>query len=200
MRTVAAFGAGLTLVALVTAGPTAQTPAQPPPDQAGQEPAVPLLVSSPLPPATLLEGFRAPLGAVVTVGRERLGEVHGISVDVQDIRDSNGGGARGVEVEVVAKRVAVSYLDVDELPLLLRGIDQLLAVTGNPTQLRTFEVHYATKGELEVVASSSRNSGVTFAVEAGRLAKARRNDLTAGELSQFRTLIEAASQKLATLR
>src|SRR6185437_11362754 len=122
MRTVAAFGGGLTLFALVTAGLTAQTPAQPPVDPAGQEPAAPLLVSAALPPATLLEGFRAPLGAVVTVGRERLGQVHGISVEVQDIRDSTGGGARGAVVDVGSKR-AVSYLDIDELPLLIRGID-----------------------------------------------------------------------------
>jgi len=40
---------------------------------------------------------------------------------------------------------------------------------------------------------------VVFSDEAGRLAKARHEGLTAGDLQQLRTLIEAASQKLATI-
>jgi hypothetical protein len=78
-------------------------------------------------------------------------------------------------------------------------MDRMINVTENPTQFRNFEMHYATKGELELVASSSRNRGVVFSVEVGRLAKLRREHLTGGELQQLRTLIEAASQKLATL-
>jgi hypothetical protein len=38
-----------------------------------------------------------------------------------------------------------------------------------------------------------------FSVEVGRLAKARKEGLTAGELQQLRTLIEAASQRIATV-
>jgi hypothetical protein len=60
-------------------------------------------------------------------------------------------------------------------------------------------MHYATKGELEVTASSSHNRGVVFSVEVGRLAKARKEGLTAGELQQLRTLIEAASHRIATI-
>src|SRR5689334_8845889 len=124
MRTIAAFGVGVAVMALVAAGLRAQAPAQNPDEQARAEAAVPLLVTSPLPPATLLEGFRAPFGAVVTVGRERLGSVRGVTVDVEDIHDSSGGGARGVVVGVPDGRPAVSYLDADELPMLIRGIDQ----------------------------------------------------------------------------
>src|SRR5205823_14417679 len=47
----------------------------------------PLIVGPPLPPATLIEGFRAPLGSVVTVGYEVVGEVAGISVDPRELRD-----------------------------------------------------------------------------------------------------------------
>src|SRR5579859_5366590 len=54
----------------------------------------------PLPPATLLEGFRAPIGAVVTIGHETLGEVRGVSVEIRELRDSAGGRVRGAVVEV----------------------------------------------------------------------------------------------------
>jgi len=164
-------------------------------------PQAPMLVGPPLPPATHIEGFRAPIGAVVTVGYEVLGEVAGISVDARELRDTTGGRVRGVVTEVTEEKAAPqqSYIDVDELPDLNRGMDRLLNVTDNPTQFRNFEMHYATKGEMELVASSSRNRGVVFSVEVGRLVKARRERLTAGELHQLRTLIEAASQKLATM-
>jgi hypothetical protein len=186
----------LAALAAFAAPAAAQTDARPFID--GQ---TPMLMGPPLPPATLLEGFRAPIGAVVTIGHEILGEVKGMSVGVRELRDSTGGRVRGAVVEVTPEKGAtqLSYIDIDELPLLLRGLDQLLAVTTNPTQFRNFEMHYATKGELEVAASSSRNRGVVFSVEAGRPLKARRDALTAGELQELRVLIEAASQKLATM-
>jgi hypothetical protein len=161
----------------------------------------PLIVAPPLPPATQLEGFHAPIGAVVTVGHEVLGNVRGISVEVRELRDSTGGRARGLTIEIATDNAAPhwSYIDLDEVPQLLRGIDQLLPLTSNPTQFSNFEMHYATKGELEVTASSSPNRGVVFSVEVGRLAKARKEGLTAGELQQLRTLIEAAAQRIATM-
>jgi hypothetical protein len=198
---------GLAALAGVSAPAAAQTEQRPFMTVQG-----PMLVSPPLPPATLMEGFRAPVGALVTVGHEVIGEVAEISVDARELRDSTGGLVRGVVVEVTAEEKAPqqsaarqsasqqSYIDVDELPDLLRGIDQLLSVTWNPTQFRNFEMYYATKGDLELTASSSRNRGVVYSVQVGRLSKARREGLTAGELKEIRTLIEAASQRLATLR
>jgi hypothetical protein len=160
-----------------------------------------MVLGPPLPPATLLEGFRAPIGAVVTVGHEVLGDVRGVSVEIRELRDSTGGRVRGLVINVNPDKGSLQWSDIDEdeVPLLLKGIDQLLPITGNPTQFGNFEMRYATKGELEVTASSSRNRGVVFSVEAGRFGKARRDGLTAGEMQQLRTLIEAASQKLATM-
>jgi hypothetical protein len=161
----------------------------------------PLILGPPPPPATQIEGFRATTGSVVTVGYETLGEVVGISVDAREMLASTGERVRGVVVQISGDKGASdqSYVDVDELPDLIRGMDRMINVTENPTQFRNFEMHYATKGELELVASSSRNRGVVFSVEVGRLTKIRREHLTGGELQQLRTLIEAASQKLATL-
>ena len=161
---------------------------------------VPMLMVPPPEPATLLEGFRAPIGAIVTIGHEVLGEVSAIAVEVADIRDSTGGHVRGLVVRVNSEKGAQSSdIDLDEVPLLLRAIDQMVPMSSNPTQFNSFEMHYATKGELQITASSSRNRGVVFSVEAGRIAKARREGLTAGDVQQLRMLIEAASQKLATM-
>jgi len=189
------------VIGCLAGGMAAAAPAAAQADARHVMPAGPMFIAQPPPPATKIEGFQAPIGAVVTVGYEVLGEVAGISVDARELRDSTGGRIRGVVVEVAEEKAAPqqSYIDVDELPDLIHGMDRLLNVTDNPTQFRNFEMHYATKGELELIASSSHNRGVVFSVEVGRLMKARRERLTAGELQQLRTLIEAASQRLLTM-
>jgi len=81
----------------------------------------------------------------------------------------------------------------------MRGFDALLAITVNPNgEFRNFDMRYATRGELVLTASSTRQRGVVYGVEAGRALRARRT-LNGGEFQQLRTLVEAAQQKLATL-
>jgi hypothetical protein len=194
MRTVACVRivVCVTCCAMAALPVAAQTPE---PQQA------PMVVGPPLPPATMMEGFRQPIGSVLTIGYDELGEVAGVSVEVREMRDSHGGRVRGVVVDVAVGQSGreQSFLDADEIPDLLKGLEALLAITSNPTQFKSFEVRYATKGELALSASSSRNRGVLYTVEVGRLTKARRAGLTGGEMHQLRTLFDAAAQKLATL-
>jgi hypothetical protein len=167
----------------------------------GSAPPPPVVLQAPLPPATMMEGFQYPVGTLFTVGYDDLGDVAGISVEVREMRDARGGRVRGVVVEVAAGQSAreQSLVDADEIPELLKGFDTMLEIRANPTQFRNFETRFATKGELILSANSTRNRGVLYAVEVGRLVKARRGGLTAGEMHQLRVLLEAASQKLATL-
>jgi hypothetical protein len=160
-----------------------------------------VVIGPPPPPATMLEAFRPEPGMILTIGYDHLGEVAGVFVEVREIRDSAGSRARGVVVAIANPPSAreESFIDADELPGLLKAFDTLLAVTGNPTEFTGFEMHYATKGEFDVMASSSRMRGVIYAVEVGRLTKARRALLGAGDIHQLRTLFEAAAQKLSTL-
>ena len=169
----------------------AQNPAAQPPPPA---------LLPPLPPATMLEGFPQPIGSMLTLGYDELGDIGGVSVDVREIRDTRGAHVRGLVVEIAASPTSSeqSLVDADEIPGLLKAVDDLVAITANPTQFKSFEVRYMTRGELALTASSSRNRGIVFGVEVGRLAKVRR-PLTAGEMHQLRTLFEVASQKLATL-
>jgi hypothetical protein len=170
------------------------------PPAAGAAPQAPVIVSPAPPPATLLEAFRPANGSVLTIGYDDLGDVANISVDVREMRDSSGARARGVVVTVGNRRGPheQSYVDEDELPELLKGVDALLTIGQNPTPYRNFDVQYATRGELVLTASSSRNRGIVYRVEVGRLLKVVSGPLTGGEIHQLRTLFEAASQKLAT--
>lgn len=194
MRTIARVGVVVSIVwCVMLATPVAAQSTDPPPP--------PTVMAPPLAPATRLEGFRPATGSVLTLGYDDLGDVGGVSVDVREMRDTQGGRVRGVVVEIRESPSLreQSFVDADEIPELLNGFDALLAITANPTQFRSFEVRYATKGEFEMTASSTRNRGILYSVEVGRLLKARRAGLNAGELHQLRTLFEAASQKLATL-
>jgi hypothetical protein len=169
--------------------------------QGAAPPQQPMVLTAPLPPATMMEAFQYPVGTLFTVGYDDLGEVGGISVEVREMRDTRGGRVRGVVVEITTSQSAreQSLIDADEIPDLLKGFDAMLEIRANPTQFKSFETRFATKGELILSANSSRNRGVLYAVEVGRLTKARRGGLTGGEIHQLRVLFEAASQKLATL-
>jgi hypothetical protein len=193
MRTVACVGV---IVCVACALPASIAAAQAaPPQQA------PLVLGPPPPPATMMEAFQYPIGTLFTVGYEDLGDVAGISVEVREMRDTRGGKVRGVVIDISTGQSnhEQSLIDADEIPSLLKGFEAMLEIRANPTEFRNFETRYATRGELVLSANSSRNRGVLYAVEVGRLAKARRGGLTGGEMHQLRVLLEAASQKLATL-
>jgi hypothetical protein len=186
----------LTMLLAMGSGTVAQ-------QQSGQSAAAasrPIMIPPPLPPATALEGFTAPPGSLLTVGHEHIGEVAGISVEVREMRNSLGQRARGVVVTVPGPpERQQAFIDEDELDGLLKGFDTLLAITGNPTALRNFETSYATKGELVIRAETYRTSGITYSIETGRLIKADAGPLDVGQMQQLRTLISAASRRLATL-
>jgi hypothetical protein len=188
------------LLLLMTAPATAQPRGQTGPTPAA--PQEPIILGPPPPPATALEAFRAAPGAILTTSYEDLGEVAGVFVEAREMRDTDGARVRGVVVTVTERQAAPdqAYIDPDELPALMKGFDALLAITSNPNgEFRNFDMRYSTKGELVLTASSTRQRGVVYGVEVGRTLRSRRS-LNGGEFHQLRTLVEAAQQKLATLR
>ena len=168
----------------------------------------PIVVGPPPPPATALEAFRGLPGTILITAYEHLGDVAGVLVEAREMRDSAGGRVRGVVVSIVdrdekdrrSSAAEPAFIDAEELPSLMKAFDSLQAITVNPNgEFRNFDMRYSTKGELVLTASSTYQRGVIYGVEAGRMLKARR-PLNGGEFQQLRTLIEAAQQKLATLR
>jgi len=187
-----AFVAAILLLAVPAA---AQQPAQPPP------PPDPIVIGPPPPPATALEAFTVGPGEVLMTAYEELGEVDGVSVEARETRDVRLRLARGIVVTIAGRQTQPeqAFVDPDEFAGLLKGFDALLAITTNPTsQFRNFDMRFSTRGELVLTASSTRNRGVLYGVEVGRVLRARRG-LNGGEFHQLRTLIEAAQQKIATL-
>lgn len=165
---------------------------------AGQAPpTVGAAVATPV-PATKVEAFRPAAGTVMTLGYNDLGEVSGISVDARELRDTRGGLVRGVAVEVTEGeyRDERSFVDADELPELIRGIDALLAVKNNPTRYESFEVRYTTKGELQITAYNSGQT-IGYAVRAGRVSTAQRFVDEEG-LRGLRAMFAAANRLLNT--
>jgi hypothetical protein len=166
---------------------------------AGAQPPAIVTVPPVLPPATRLEGFLATPGSVMTIGYDRLGGIEGVFVEVRDMHDARGASASGVVVSVTeedARARQESYVDADELPGLINGIDALTSVNRNPTGFDNYEVHYSTRGELLLSALSTRTGNVVFAVQAGRLAKSLRTGITLGEMIKLRGLFDAALEKL----
>jgi hypothetical protein len=153
-----------------------------------------------LPPATQLEAFKPTAGSVLTFGYDELGTVRGVSVDVREMRDARGPGARGLVVGVKESqyRQESSFVDADEIPELLKGLDTLLQVKANPTPFRRFEVRYTTRGELQLVAYNDYR-GIFFSVTAGRTFKAHDVGFDLEEMQKLRGFFEAAQQKLSTL-
>ena len=151
-----------------------------------------------LPPATKLEAFQPAIGSVLTVAFDVLGHVEGISVDVREMRDSRGAIARGLVVRVAEseRHEEMSFVDEDELPDLLKGIDALLDVRGNPTSFKNFEVQYATRGELVLTVFNTPGGTVLYAVQAGRPVIARRAGLSTSEMLKLRGMFETGAQKL----
>jgi hypothetical protein len=187
----------LFVAAILMAAPAAaQPPAQAP------SPPEPIIIGPPPPPATALEAFNVPPGAVLMTAYEDLGDVDGVFVEAREMRDGRNRRVRGIVVTIAGRqpRPEQAFVDPDEFVDLLKGFDALIAITTNPTgQFRNFDMRYSTRGELVLTASSTRNRGVLYGVEVGRVLRTRR-PLNGGEFSTLRTLVEAAQQKLATLR
>jgi hypothetical protein len=167
----------------------------------------PIIVGPPPPPATALEAFRAAPGTIEFTAFEDLGDVAGVFVEARESRDSAGGRVRGIVVTMYPGRERDrdstpehAFIDPEELPSLMKAFEALEAITTNPNgEFRNFDMRYVTRGELVLTASSTRQRGVVYGVEVGRVLKTRRT-LNGGEFHQLRTLVEAAQQKLATLR
>jgi hypothetical protein len=156
-------------------------------------------------PATKLEAFQPVAGQVTTLGYDPLGTISPgvtvpstLSVDVRQIQGVSGGSVRGVVVEIsTSLRTARSFVDEDELPELMKGIDALLTVKSNPTSFASFEIRYRTKGDLVLTVFNTGGNRIRFAITAGRVLSENRT-VDESEFRRFRDWIEKAQTKLAS--
>lgn len=158
-----------------------------------------------LPPATKLEAFQPVAGQVTTLGYDQLGLITPgmtvpatLSVDVRQLQGASSGVVRGVVVEIkTSVHTARSFVDEDELPELIKGIDALLSVKSNPTNFTNFEVRYRTKGDLVLAAFNASGDRIRFAVTAGRILTETRS-IDESEMHKFRDWMDTAQKKLTS--
>jgi hypothetical protein len=114
------------------------------------------------------------------------------------MHDAKGTDARGLLVQVTESqyRTERSFVDADEIPELLKGIDAIIEVKANPTQFKSFEVRYTTRGSLQLTAFNMTSGKIQYAVQTGRTLKAQIVGLDEGGIVKLCGLFEAASQKL----
>jgi hypothetical protein len=155
--------------------------------------------SASTPAATKLEAFKPTSGSLVTLGYEDLGDINfgRVRMDVREMRDSKGGLVRGVLVRVSDTQFhqEEAYVDPDEIPELLKGIDAILRTKSNPTSFKAFELRYVTRGELEVSAYNT-DAYVQYAITAGRVTKATAVNLNSADIAKFRAMLVAANDRL----
>lgn len=160
-----------------------------------------------LPPATKLEAFQPAAGTVVTLAYDDIGVIGPgfstpglVSVDVRQLRGSNGDPVNGMVVEVVESqyRKEIAFIDVDEIPELIRGIDALLDVKANPTQFKNFELRYTTRGDLRFTCYNNAK-GIAYSARAGRVTTATRFNLSAGDMQKLRGMFESGLHKLNSI-
>lgn len=119
---------------------------------------------------------------------------------VREYQGADGERVRGllVEVEAGQYRRERSFVDADEIPELLRGIEALLALKQNPTSFQFFEHRYTTKGELQITVYNGAE-GIRYSIRAGRIIRAEVLNMTDGDLQKFRSLIASAQTRIQSL-
>ena len=160
-------------------------------------------------PRTRLEAFAEQSGVVIIRGSSRVGDVraqNGSAVVVESKEFTNartGERAHGITVEVkeagTEDREHTSYVDFDEIPLLLQGLEYIGKVERSATALDQFRADYRTRDDLRISTFSSENRWTQVAVSSGTIERARAH-LAISDLEQMRALIQTAYTMLGKLR
>jgi hypothetical protein len=159
-------------------------------------------------PKTKLEAFAAQDGVVIVRGFSKVGEVRGqygstVTIESKEFTNAATGQREyGIAVAVKAdgrlERGHTSYVDFDEIPALLAGVESIGNVDKSSTALDQFQADYRTKGDL-VIGTFSTESGTMVAVSSGIICKTTAY-LPSVDLGRIRDLIQSAYATLDKLR
>lgn len=138
-------------------------------------------VPTPTPlPATKIEAFSSKTGIVMIRGFSTIGRIRGqgvVTVDAREFRDASSPsqGVYGIAIEVKEagrlERENRSFIDLDEIDSLVRGLDYIAKITKTVTSLNDFEATYRTKGDFAVTVFSDSSGGLALSVDSGRIGK-----------------------------
>jgi hypothetical protein len=157
----------------------------------------------PAPPKTQLEAFSAKSGSVVIKGYSNGGSIEGLAgrveITLMEFTDASlGKKQQGIVVEVASSgsssRKDRSYIDLDEIDGLIKGIEYIVKVDDSVTKLPNWEATYSTKGDLKV---TTYNDGrkVSAAISSGTFSPVR-TYLSIDKLKEFREALARGMQAL----
>jgi len=154
-------------------------------------------------PRTKLEAMAVLEGAVVVRGSARIGAVRGeagalLFVAAKEFSNAaSGERAQGIAVELRLpdhpKPQRPCYVDLEEIPGLLAGLEHLSAVERSATSLDEFEADYRTKGGLLATVFSA--AGAPRAAVACGFGPAS-TELEISDFLRFRQLLQSAFERL----
>lgn len=167
------------------------------------------LTFEPIEPRTRLETLQLKVGAVIVRGSQRVGTVRHpasgrVEVAALDVIETGSNQrARGLSLSIEEAgergREATVFIDYDELPGLLEGLESMSRLDRGETQLPNFEVSYRTKGDLIVSVFSTRSGIVRCVVASGPWTPSAVS-FPAEEVGNLRALIATAKNRLDETR
>ena len=158
-------------------------------------------------PKTKLEAFAAETGAVIIKGYTDIGKVAGmgaVEVDCREFTNAQSGlKSYGMVINVKEygrlERENNSFIDFDEIPSLISGIDYISKINKDVTKLQNFEATYTTKGDFAITVFNNAKGEISIAVKSGRIGRASAY-LTMQQIDQLRSLIVSAKEKIESIR
>jgi hypothetical protein len=158
-------------------------------------------------PKTQLEAFSAKSGSVVIKGYSNGGSVEGFSgrveITLMEFTDASlGKKQQGIVVEVTSSgsssRKDRSYIDLDEIDGLIKGIEYIIKIDDSETKLPNWEATYSTKGDLKV---TTYNDGrkITAAISSGTYSPVRAY-MNIEKLKEFREALARGIQNLNEIK
>jgi len=152
-------------------------------------------------PKTQLEAFGAETGAVIIKGYSEIGNVIGegkVEVDCREFTNAKSGTkSYGIVIRVVdAERgSSSSFVDADEIPSLLAGIDYISKIQPSVTKLKNFEATYTTKGDFAATVYNRDDGRLSAVIKSGNFGSSKAF-FQMPKLLEVRALILKAKVKL----
>lgn len=158
-------------------------------------------------PKTQLESFAAETGAVIVKGYSTIGRLVGMGSIEVDAREFTNAQSRkktyGMVIEVKEsgrlERSDRSFIDYDEIPSLIAGIDYISKIKSDVTKLKNFEATYSTKGDFSITVFNDQAGKLSAAVTSGRIGRASAY-FGIDQLSKLRELIVQAKEKIESIK
>lgn len=170
-----------------------------------QQPAGP---PAPAEPKTKLEQFQAKTGSVIIMGSGDVGSITGkfktaVSVETREFTDAaTGKKEAGVYITVKEggppARDQSSFIDLDEIESLIKGIAYIAGLNKSVTKLPRFQATYRTRGDLSM-STYGKDDDVGAAVKSGRGYSVTAY-VTVADLGEMRKQLQAALTTLGALK